>query len=73
MRPSMQTSYRRYGKFLSRARLIRIPGHLVLQTVDLPLYLTYGIRIGISHLNPGILSAYVNVKLSSWGRSHPES
>jgi hypothetical protein len=37
----------------------------VLQTVDLPSYLTYGIRIGISHLNPGILNAYVNVKLNS--------
>jgi hypothetical protein len=47
MRPSVQTSYRRYGKFLGRVRLIRIPGHLVLQTVDLPSYLTYGIRIGI--------------------------
>jgi hypothetical protein len=47
MRPSVQTSYRRYGKFLGRARLIRIPSHLVLQTVDLPSYLTYGIRIGI--------------------------
>jgi hypothetical protein len=32
--------------YLSRARL-RLPGHLVLQTVDLPWYLTYGIRIGI--------------------------
>jgi hypothetical protein len=47
MRPSVQTSYRMYGKFLGRARLIRIPGHVVLQTVDLPSYLTYGIRIGI--------------------------
>jgi hypothetical protein len=47
MRPSVQTSYRRYGKFLGRARLIRIPGHLVLQTVDLHSYFTYGIRIGI--------------------------
>jgi hypothetical protein len=32
---------------LSRARLMRLPGHLVLLTVDLSLYLTYGIRIGI--------------------------
>jgi hypothetical protein len=47
MRPSVQTSYHRYGKFLGRARLIRIPGHLVLQTVDLPSYLTYSIRTGI--------------------------
>jgi hypothetical protein len=47
MHPSVQTSYRRYEKFLSRARLIQIPGHLVLQTVDLPSYLTYGIRTGI--------------------------
>jgi hypothetical protein len=47
MRPSVQNSYQRYGKFLGRARLIRIPSHLVLQTVGLPLYLTYGIRIGI--------------------------
>jgi hypothetical protein len=47
MRPSMQTLYRRYGKFLGRARLIRILGHLVLQTVDLPSYLTYGIRTGL--------------------------
>jgi hypothetical protein len=47
MRPSVQISYRRYGKLLGRVRLIRIPGHLVLQTVDLPSYLTYGIRIDI--------------------------
>jgi hypothetical protein len=33
--------------FLSRARLMRLPGHLVLLTVDLSLYLTYDIRIGI--------------------------
>jgi hypothetical protein len=32
---------------LSRARLVRLPGHLVLLTVDLSSYLTYGIRIGI--------------------------
>jgi hypothetical protein len=32
---------------LSRARLMRLPGHLVLLTVDLSLYLTYDIRIGI--------------------------
>jgi hypothetical protein len=32
---------------LSRARLMRLLGHLVLLTMDLPLYLTYGIRIGI--------------------------
>jgi hypothetical protein len=32
---------------LSRARLMRLPGHLVLLTVDLPSYLTYGIQIGI--------------------------
>jgi hypothetical protein len=32
---------------LSRARLMRLPGHLVLLTVDLPSYLTYDIRIGI--------------------------
>jgi hypothetical protein len=47
MRPSVQTSYQRYGKLLGRVRLIRIPGHLVLRTVDLPSYLTYGIQIGI--------------------------
>jgi hypothetical protein len=33
--------------FLGRARLMRLPGYLVLLTVDLSLYLTYGIRIGI--------------------------
>jgi hypothetical protein len=53
MRPSVQTSYRKYGKFLGRARLIQIPGHLVLQTVDLPSYLTYGIRISILPLGFG--------------------
>jgi hypothetical protein len=47
MHLSVQILYRRYGKFLGRARLIRILGHLVLQTVDLPSYLTCGIRIGI--------------------------
>jgi hypothetical protein len=47
MHPSVQTSYQRYGKLLGRVRLIRILGHLVLQTVDLPSYLTYGIRISI--------------------------
>jgi hypothetical protein len=31
---------------LGRACLMQIPGHLVLLTVGLPLYLTYGIRIG---------------------------
>jgi hypothetical protein len=34
-------------KFLGRARLLRLPGHLVLLTVDLSSHLTYGIRIGI--------------------------
>jgi hypothetical protein len=33
--------------YLSRACLMRLPGHLVLLTVDLPSYLTYDIRIGI--------------------------
>jgi hypothetical protein len=33
-------------KVSSRARLIRLLGHPVLQTVDLPSYLTYGIRTG---------------------------
>jgi hypothetical protein len=28
---------------LNRARLMRLPGHLVLLTVDLPSYLTYNI------------------------------
>jgi hypothetical protein len=32
---------------LSRARLMRLPGQLVLLYVVLPSYLTYGIRIGI--------------------------
>jgi hypothetical protein len=32
---------------LSRACLMRLPGHLVLLIVDLSSYLTYGIRIGI--------------------------
>jgi hypothetical protein len=32
---------------LNRARLMRFPGHLVLLTMDLTSYLTYGIRIGM--------------------------
>jgi hypothetical protein len=32
---------------LSRARLMRLPGHLLLLTVDLSSYLTYDIQIGI--------------------------
>jgi hypothetical protein len=47
MCPSVQTSYQRYGKLLGRACLIRILVHLVLQTMDLPSYLIYDIRIGI--------------------------
>jgi hypothetical protein len=38
---------------LSRARLMRLPGHLVLLTVDLSSYLTYDIRIGILPLEFG--------------------
>jgi hypothetical protein len=73
MRPSVQNSYRRYGKFLGRARLIRIPGHLVLQTVNLPSYLTYGVRIGILPPGFGYLSVCVSMKLNLGAKAAPES
>jgi hypothetical protein len=64
MRPSVQALYRRYGKLLGRARLIRIPGHLVLQTVDLPSYLTYGIRNGILPLDSGNFECMYEYKMN---------
>jgi hypothetical protein len=46
-------------KIFSTERLIRIPGHPVLLTMDLPSYLTYGIRTGL------LLPCFGNDKMKS--------